>query len=393
MDTKLPQQTRASRRSIVLLLLLVPCAIATSVPSINTHLRAASLLMRIENPQDQSSLARYETYNVAETDFSFATSEGMVPSSLYTPIGIAHPPHIMIVHGVHHLGIHDPRIIAFARALAAGGVQVFTPEMRDLTDYHVTPAVIDTIGAAARQFSRNANAPIGVLGISFSGSLSLIAAADPRNTGSIAFVVSLGSHENMERVARFFLTGATPRPDGSVGFVKPHEYGSLVLLYSHPEDFFPAKDLPAARECLKRLLWEDVDGSKRVAQQLGPRSRTIMNQLYAHDRESLEPALLKTIDRHAAEMQAVSADHKLVSLHVPVLLLHGSADDVIPNTELLWLAHEVPAADLRGALVTPLLSHLDVAGDPSTEDKWQLIQFMSTVLDLADETRSSGRAT
>jgi dienelactone hydrolase len=388
MDTSAPQPTRKSRRFLVILLLFVSCAIVAGAPTINTRVRAASLLMRIEN--DQGRLARYDTYQVAETDTSFTTSSGSVPARLYTPIGLQHPPHLMLVHGVHHLGIHDPRIIAFARALSAGGVQVFTPEMHDLTDYRVTPATIDMIGVAARQFSRDSGTPIGILGISFSGSLSLIAAADPRNQGSIGFVVSLGSHDNMTRVARFFLTGETPRPDGTSGYVKAHEYGALVLLYSHPEEFFPAADLPRVRESLKYLLWEDVDSSKAIAKTLSPQSRAIMERLYAHDRDSLKPALLKAIDHHAPEMHAVSADHQLSSLHLPVLLLHGAADDVIPNTELLWLERDVPESCLRSALVTPLLSHLDVTGDPTAVDKLRLIEFMSTVLELADETRGTG---
>ena len=390
MNTSATQPARKSHRSLIILLLIVPCAIAVSAPTVNTRLRAASLLTRIENANDPGTLARYDTYHVAETDTSFATPSGPIAARLYTPVGLTHPPHLMIVHGVHHLGIHDPRIIAFARALSAGGVQVFTPEMHDLTDYKVTPATIEMIGAAARQFSRASGAPVGVLGISFSGSLSLIAASDPRNEGSIAFVVSLGSHDNMSRVARFFLTGETPRPDGTSGYVKAHEYGALVLLYSHPEDFFPAADLPRVRESLRFLLWEDVDSSKAIAKTLSPRSRAIMDRLYAHDRDSLKPEILKAIDRHAMEMDAVSADHQLASLRVPVLLLHGAADDVIPNTELLWLEKDVPAACLRGALVTPLLSHLDVAGDPTATDKLQLIEFMSTVLDLADGTRGTG---
>jgi len=344
--------------------------------------------MRIENLDDKGSLARYDTYPLSETEVPLQTPNGPVPARMYTPVGVSHPSHLLLIHGVHHLGIHDPRIIAFARALAEGGVQVYTPEMRDLTEYNVSPATIDLIGTAAREFSRQANSKVGILGISFSGSLALIAAADPHNSGNIAFVVSLGSHDSMQRVARFFLTGETPRPDGTVGFVKPHEYGALVMLHSHPEEFFPAADVLQARESLKYLLWEDVETSKRTAEKLSPPSRAIMDKLYAHDRDSLKPALLQALDRHAAQTEAVSAAAKLASLRVPVLLLHGAADDVIPNTELLWLQREVPPAYLRGALITPLLSHLDVAGDPTASDKWQLIQFMSAVLELADETRS-----
>jgi pimeloyl-ACP methyl ester carboxylesterase len=97
------------------------------------------------------------------------------------------------------------------------------------------------------------------------------------------------------------------------------------------------------------------------------------------------------INQHAAELERVSADKRLATLRIPVLLLHGAADDVIPNTELLWLEKDVPPEHLQSALITPLLSHLDVAGDPSTTDKIKLVTFMSTVLELADGTRSHSK--
>jgi pimeloyl-ACP methyl ester carboxylesterase len=373
---------------VLLLVCLLPVAAVVSAPSVNQHLKAVSLLLRIENENDRSSLARYDTYNVNESDSPLTTPSGSVPARLYTPIGLSNPPHLLIIHGVHHLGIHDPRIIAFARTLSASGVQVLTPEMPDLIDYRVTPATIDLIGVAAREFSRRSGTKVGILGISFSGSLSLIAAVDPRNAPSIAFVVSLGSHDNMQRVATFFLTGETPRPDGKIAHVHPHEYGTLVLIYSHPEEFFPTRELPPVREALRYLLGEDVAASKKIAEHLSPESRAIMDHLYAHDRDTLLPKLQQVIVRHSAELAQVSAGKQLASINIPVLLLHGAADDVIPNTELLWLERDVPPQHLQAALITPLLSHLDVTGDPSAGDKLRLIQFMSTVLELADQTRS-----
>ena len=67
---------------------------------------------------------------------------------------------------------------------------------------------------------------------------------------------------------------------------------------------------------------------------------------------------MQAIDRHAADMDAISAGNKLASLHVPVLLLHGAADDVIPDTELLWLEKDVPTGipAQRAHHATPLPS-------------------------------------
>jgi pimeloyl-ACP methyl ester carboxylesterase len=388
MDTDQQLSRRYRPRSFFLLLCLIPLAGAASAPTVNQHLKAVSLLLRIENANDHSRLAQYETYHVQETDSQVASPNAHIDARLYTPTGLNNPPHLLIIHGVHHLGIHDPRIIAFARALSASGVQVLTPEMPDLTDYKVTTKTIDLIGIAAREFSRRSGTPVGILGISFSGSLSLIAAADPRNARSIAFVVSLGSHDSMQRVAHFFLTGETPRPDGTIAHVTPHEYGALVLIYSHPEEFFPAIDVAKARIALRYLLWEDVAASKQAAKRLSAPSRAVMEHLYLHDRSTLIPQLQRMINDHTAELQQVSAEKQLARLKIPVLLLHGAADDVIPNTELLWLERDVPPEYLQSALITPLLSHLDVAGDPSATDKVRLVQFMSTVLELAENTRS-----
>ena len=73
-----------------------------------------------------------------------------------------------MVHGVHHLGIHDePRLVAFARALSASGIEVLTPELASLADYQVDAHSIDLIGYSARELSQSGNQKVGVLGISF----------------------------------------------------------------------------------------------------------------------------------------------------------------------------------------------------------------------------------
>ena len=47
---------------------------------------------------------------------------------------------------MHHLGIDEPRLEAFAAAMASCGVRVLTPELPDIKDYHVDSTSIKTIG-------------------------------------------------------------------------------------------------------------------------------------------------------------------------------------------------------------------------------------------------------
>ena len=353
------------------------------------YLRAAGLLLRIENPEHARRIGGLHTYPLEESLTEIRTPSGPIRARLYTPKGIANAPGIMIVHGVHHLGIDDPRLVAFARAMSAGGIQVLTPEILSLTDYRVDAHSIDLIGYAARDFSQSLHQKVGVLGISFGGGLSLVAASDPRYAPFIQFVLSIGAHDDLERVSQFFITNKIPRPDGTTLQMAAHEYGPLVLIYSHLDDFFPPADVANAHEALRLLLWEKVDESRKFAEQLSPASRAKMELLYNHNINPLAPEIIQVIAQHRSEMTSVSPHGHLRDLHVPVLLLHGAADNVIPPTELLWLEHDLPPSDLVASLASPVLSHASLEGKPTLLDNLRLVHFMAKMLELVDDQQLS----
>jgi hypothetical protein len=72
-----------------------------------------------------------------------------------------------------------------------------------------------------------------------------------------------------------------------------------------------------------------------------------------------------------------------VHVTVPVMLLHGASDNVVPPTETLWLEHDVPPGMLRGALISPAIGHVEMSST-SAVDRLRLIQWMSRMLDLLD---------
>jgi len=348
-----------------------------------TYLHAISLLLRIQNPQHWTRLARVGAYPLEEESTAVPTPSGPIRARLYIPKGITDPPAMVVVHGVHHLGIDEPRLVALARALSASGIRVLTPELIALADYRIDSASIDLIGESARHLSTSAGKRVGVLGVSFGGGLSLIAAARPQYAPYISFVVSVGAHDDLERVAHFLITNQTPRPDGSTLHMQAHQYGPLVLIYSHLEDFFPPADLPAAHEALRLLLWENVTESKKAAARLSLPSRQKMELLYSGHVDALDSEMKQAIFHHRAEMAPASPHGQLPSLRVPVLLLHGSADNVIPPSEMLWLQQEIPPPYLKGALLSPAISHASMQPEPSLADKARLVRFMAQLLQLS----------
>ena len=362
---------------ILLILLLL-------APPVATHLRAVALLLRIENPQHWSTLASFGTYPVEEKLTEVPTPNGPIRARLYTPQGVANAPAMVVVHGVHHLGIDEPRLVAFARAMSAGGIRVLTPELSALADYRTDSGTIDLIGYSARSLSTQVGQKVGVLGISFGGGLSLIAAPHPQYAPYIGFVVSVGAHDDLARVSQFLITNTISRPDGTTFAMQAHEYGPLILIYSHPEEFFPPADIGAAHEALQLLLWEKVDESKKVAAHLSAPSRQKMELLYNHDVDALTAEMKQSIARHQAEMAPASPHGQLGSLHIPVLLLHGAADNVIPPTEMLWLQHDIPSGLVKDTLMSPALSHASMDGRPSLADNLRLVHFMAKMLKLSD---------
>ena len=356
---------------------------------VGPHLRALSLLLRFSNPQARGMAADFADHPFKEEDGSALTPHGPLRYRLYTPQDVTKPGAVVLLHGVHHLGIEDPRMWNLARALAGAGVLVMTPELQDLADYRVTPRTIDVIGDSAVVLSTRMDYPVGVIGLSFAGGLSLLAATRAEYRDRISFVVAIGAHDDMGRVARFFAANVITQPDGVELPFQAHEYGALVLAYSHLEDFFSPQDVPVAREALRQWLWEQPDAMK-TAIALSPAGQKELD-LLLHHRDQLRGPLLGEIKLHRDEMDAVSPHGHLAQLHTAVFLLHGSGDTVIPSSETLWLAKDVPAADLKSVLLSPALVHVNMEDKITWQQQWQLVDFMAQVLEAADKRQTFQR--
>jgi pimeloyl-ACP methyl ester carboxylesterase len=223
------------------------------------------------------------------------------------------------------------------------------------------------------------------MGLSFSGGLSLLAAADARYQPDIRFVVAVGSQDEMSRVAEYYETGEDERPDGTMEKLPPHDYGALVLEYEHLGEFVPAGDLAPVRAVLRAHLYEDAAGERTALARLtaaqSTEAKALMDTVLPTTRAELE----RDDARHAADMAAVSPHGRLATLKTPVYLLHGEGDNVIPSAETEWMEAELPRRTLKAALISPVLSHLNLDGaGPTTMDQLRLVHFFAEVLHAAE---------
>jgi serpin B len=248
-------------------------------------------------------------------------------------------PGLVLVHGVTPQGIDDPRLVRLAKALATTGLTVLTPEIPELAGGHLDPGAVDRIAQAVLALADRTGAPVGLVGLSIAGGLSLLAAAKPRCADSLSFVCAIGAHHDLGRVARFCLTNRVERID---------------------EGWHRLEADPAGRRMLADIL---LDGA-------------------SEDPGDLLAALVEARETLAA----LSPAGRLGDLSVPVFVLHGAENNRIPAAEAEWIARELPVGILRRQLVTPALSHVDIGavGEVGANETAALVEFLADLLAHAE---------
>jgi dienelactone hydrolase len=374
---------RKKRFAALLVGLLVLAAVAW--PFTKAHMQAVAVLRLVSGQPVPWIITKMVAEPVRTEDVQFTTAAGVVRGRLYLPEGHPDAPGLVVLHGVHHLGIEEPRLVSFARAMASCGVRVLTPQLPGIADYHVDRGSVQVIGESARWFAGQAGGPVGVLGLSFSGGLALVAAGDPVYRPDFKFVFAVGAQDAMDHVATYYLTGREVRPDGTTERLTPHEYGALVLEYEHLEDFVPAEDEAAIRPVLREHLYEDKSAEELAEAKLNARQKAEAAELMDSNSATTRTKLAAANMKHIEEMEGLSPHGMLRTMTTPVYLLHGQADNIIPAAETLWMASELPATTLQEVLVSPVLSHLDLDGaKPDVWDQWRLVHFFALVLHAAE---------
>ncbi len=177
-------------------------------PFTRAHLQAMAVLRVVAGQPAPWLAAKLVVQPVTTEEIQIPDGSSAIRARLYRPANSAHAPGLVVLHGVHHLGMDEPRLMGFAAAMASCGLQVLTPELPGIRDYRIDKSAVLVIGESTRWFAQKTGGPVGVMGLSFSGGLALVSASDPLYRLDFKFVFAVGSQDNMDHVAQFCLTGA-----------------------------------------------------------------------------------------------------------------------------------------------------------------------------------------
>jgi dienelactone hydrolase len=356
------------------------------------YARAATLVVQAASIDGwPGTIAAWQSEPLTTEPTTLPSRHGALAARVYRPAGGVRRVMLM-VPGVHAGGIDEPRLVGFARHIAERGYVVVTAELPDLKAYAITARTSDMIEDAARGLATRADlgadGRVGLIGISFAGGLSVVAAGRPAIRDSVAFVLSLGGHSDLPRTLRYLCTGRLQ--DASIR--PPHDYGVVIILLGTADRLVPADQVaPLRRGILTFLEASHVDMvDKSKAQQLFKRarelaaampepSRTLMG--YVNDRNvtALGSRLLPHVEAFGDD-PTLSPD-RAPAPTAPVFLLHGADDNVIPAEESVLLGDYLRSRTEVHVLLTPLITHAEVDRPRDVRDVWRLISFWAQILD------------
>lgn len=376
--------------SLVVLIVLVWAAIP--------YARGASLIVRAAHVGGRAEQVANATKRdvTIEPVHKVPTRLGDIDARFYEPSGRVTRT-VLLVPGIHSMGIEEPRLKALGFDLAGSGVRVMTLALPDLQHYQITARSTDVLEDAvswmAKQPALAPDGKVGMVGISFAGGLSIVAAGRDSIRDKVAFVVSFGGHGDLTHVVRYLCTGEAPHVDG-VTTHPPHDYGVAVLLYGLADQMVPPDQVATLREGVRTFLYAsqltlvNMDQANATFQQARDMAKampepaaTLMTYVNDRNTKKLGPALLPHLDNLGADAPAASPVRAPRVPAAPVFLLHGDGDTVIPTVETPLLAEYLRSkgADVH-VLISGLITHAEVDKTAAASETFKLISFWASVL-------------
>ncbi|KAA8491177.1 hypothetical protein FVE85_9472 [Porphyridium purpureum] len=250
---------------------------------------------------------------------------------------------IVLMHGIHPLGVEDGRVQKFARAFASAGFVCVMPEIEQFKAFQLDPSGIDAVGEALNRISTHKelcpSGMISVFGASMSGSMSMIAAArDAELASRIRVILCVGSFANVESASMKAMCGL-PEDDDTC---------RNILMYNFLHFSYAELDARGEPHALPRHLRANVIEALRIA----VRSRTTCNvKPLVEYLESSAPEVAEEFTRLQTDvayrlshvmrilphtrsmMDEMSPIRYVDKFTFPVLLIHGYEDEVVPASE------------------------------------------------------------
>jgi hypothetical protein len=291
-------------------------------------------------------------------EFAYPYAGGTVEAYLERPAGGGRHGAMMLLLGAGDLPRSDVAV-HFADGLARLGIVTLVPESSGMLAERLRFDEVDAVRTSLDVLATRSDVDtdrIGLLGLSASGGVSIVAAAQPDLRDRIRFVNSFGSYDDTITLL-VDVASRSLEVDGLVRPWQPEERTRQVISIALTSD--PASD-QATRDVAGELM-NDMPTREQA--------RNLISQL--------PPAVLE-------QLRAISPSTYLAQMHAHLYLMHDVDDSFIPFTQSRDLVARAPAGVVQRYTEFAIFAHVipdrPVPWQTFLPDLWRLFWHVHAVL-------------
>ena len=265
----------------------------------------------------------------------FDTASGTGVADIYRPGGDGKHGAVVFFQGVVPGGRYDPRIVALGKGLARSGMVVMIPWSETQETHRIA---VDDIDVLVRAFQHLRSLDfvdpdrVGMGGICVGASLAMVAAQDERIRSDVSFVNSFAGYYDAEDFAK----AIGSRSRFGEGYFSPWEPDKLTygVFRDHLIEGVTSDD---DRRMLTQLY---VEGKvpEGDLEQMAPDALAVRRLLDGVPHEEVDEVVADLSPATAAFFSAISPSTGIDKLEARVLIMHDTADRLVPSEESRRLA-------------------------------------------------------
>ena len=299
---------------------------------------------------------------------------------------------ILLVLGVNNVGRNHPVVTRVADALARTGVAVLVPDSRTLLEGRLEVGEIDGVVRAFEVLAARPEvdpARVGIAGFSVGGSLSLLAARDPRIAEGVRWVNAFGAFADAETYlaavsAHAHLDGETTVPWMPSPLARDIHLQFMLDQVEDPGDRSALAD--ALRPAITAGDRPEPDPRVRAGLE-SEAARTVHDLLTARSLAEASRTIGELPEASLEFIDAISPVRHLDGLQADVFLMHETTDQHVPVVESRALAAALePTGRLRQSSEFRLFDHVQPDDLDLVAAAPELVRLLLHVRTLMEES-------
>jgi pimeloyl-ACP methyl ester carboxylesterase len=317
------------------------------------------------------------------TNFLIPSRSGSLKIRMYTPQHALNAPMIVLVHGFAVQGNEDPALNNLAVSLCHLGLRVVVPNIESERTFRMSETAVDDVDDVVRWSALTSGERVSLFGVSYSGGMVISAAAAPEFADYVKMIFCVSGYNSIDRLGRYYLHDDVRDP-GSQPYGDTSYVGALApMALQYLDELVPPEQVKPLAAALQMIPVGTTPEEAARAQHLTAAQTELLDDVLNVKTEEMRTRYHALLERHRAELAAISPMGKIGRIHGSLFVLQGVADPVIPRGEAEWTQREMLNKTDGEVLVTPWMHHALLDLHAPFREKVLVGYFMSQMLDAA----------